>query len=419
MPKLFLKFPDKFLWGASLSSHQVEGNNHNNWTVWEKDNAERLARIAPQRFAYLEKWNEIKEQVTNPQNYISGDATDHYYRYEEDFDLAKKLGMNAHRLSFEWSRIEPEQGKFNESEIHHYKKVIKALLDRNIIPVVTLWHWTFPLWVSDMGGWMNIKTVEYFSRYVQTVVAVFPEVKFWITLNEAEIFARESYLVGRWPPQSKSRLSYFTIVNNLATAHAQAYKYIKSVNPNVQVGIANNNSYFEPHKNRFYNKIAASILSIWGNHYFLSRVSNYTDFIGLNYYFHNTVNLGKEPRIKCELSDIGWEVCEYGIYYVLKELKRYKKPIYITENGVADSKDYLREGLIKDTLSYVYKAILDGVDVRGYLHWSLTDNFEWDSGFWPRFGLIEIDYNTQKRKVRESAWKYSEIIKNNGFEYDF
>ncbi len=418
MPKQFLKFPENFLWGASTSSHQVEGNNHNNWSVWEKGNANRLAKIAESRYSYFDNWGEFKDQAKNPSNYISGIACDHYNKYEEDFDLINKLGMNSHRLSFEWSRIEPEPGKFNETEIHHYKKVIKALMKRNIEPMVTLWHWTFPLWVSDMGGWMNAKTIEYFNRYVQTIVAVFPEVKYWITLNEAEVFARESYLIGRWPPQTKNRLKYFTIVNNLAAAHVQAYEHIKSVNSEVQVGVANNNTYFEPVKNRWYNKIAGRILSIWGNHYFLGRVAFHLDFIGLNYYFHNPVNLGREDHVKCQYSDLRWEVCDYGIYHVLKDISMYKKPIYITEHGVADAKDYLRESFIKGTLSHIYKAMVEGVDVRGYLHWSLLDNFEWDHGFWPRFGLVEVDYKTQERKIRYSAWKYADIIKNGGFEYE-
>ncbi len=413
----FLKFPDGFLWGASTSSHQVEGNNHNNWTVWEEANAQRLASQAEKRFSHwLPAWNEIKSQAQDPKNYISGLAANHYNLFEKDFDIMKELGMNAYRFSIEWSRIEPEMGKFNEEEIYHYKKMIKALKERNIEPFVTLWHWTFPTWASELGGWSNPKVIDYFCRYVQMVVGLLPEVKFWITLNETGIFASETYLLGHWPPQKKSRFKFYMILNNMATAHMRAYDDIHSVNPNVCVGMCENIIYYEPVNKRILNKIAAAISSWWSNKLILVRMAPKLDFIGVNYYFRNIVNLYKERTVSCVKSDIGWDACAYGIYDILKGLKMYNKPIYITENGIADAKDYLREGVIKDTLINIHKAIEDGVDVKGYLHWSLLDNFEWDKGFWPRFGLVEVDFKTQERKIRDSARKFAEVIAKNGLE---
>src|SRR3990172_4361676 len=182
---MIFQFPKGFYWGSATSAHQVEGDNVNDWSEWEKENAERLAKEAENKFGHLPNWSDIKEQAQSPQNYISGRACDHYNRYEEDFDIAKSLGHNAHRFSIEWSRIEPEEGKFNEKEIEHYRKVIKALKKRDIEPFVTLWHWTNPNWIRDLGGWENKKTVEYFLRYVRRIFNEYNDlVKFWIPVNE-------------------------------------------------------------------------------------------------------------------------------------------------------------------------------------------------------------------------------------------
>ena len=170
---MIFQFPKGFYWGSATSAHQVEGDNVNDWSEWEKENAERLAKEAENKFGHLPNWSDIKEQAQSPQNYISGRACDHYNRYEEDFDIAKSLGHNAHRFSIEWSRIEPEEGKFNEKEIEHYRKVIKALKKRDIEPFVTLWHWTLPIWLADKGGVRNKKFILYFGRYVSKIVGEF------------------------------------------------------------------------------------------------------------------------------------------------------------------------------------------------------------------------------------------------------
>lgn len=413
----YIKFPDNFLWGAAIASHQVEGNNTNNWSEWEKINAQRLAKESEKKFFQVSPvWEEIKEEATSPSNYISATACDHYNRFNEDFEIAKNLKLKALRISIEWSRIEPEEGNFNLDELNHYKKVFASLIKLDIKPVVTLWHWTFPLWVSKQGGWINRKTIKYFDNFVEKVVGFFPEIDFWVTLNEAEIFARESYLLGRWPANGHNPLRYMMVVNTIAAAHNKAYETIKKINKDACVGLTHNITYFEPNKNRFLNKVIAKIIAYIANSYFLNLTHKHSDYLGLNYYFHTTINIFNEPKIVCAKSDLGWELCEYGIYNVLKELGRYNKPIYITENGLADKNDTYREGFIKDTLVYVDKAIKEGVDVRGYLYWSLIDNFEWDKGFWPRFGLVEIDYkNNLKRTIRKSAFAYSDIIKHNGF----
>ena len=152
-----LIFPAGFYWGAATSAHQVEGGNVNDWLEWEKKKCGAACGRSGKKFGHLPNWLDIKAQAQNPQNYISGRACDHYNRYEEDFDIVKALGHNAHRFSIEWSRIEPEEGKFDEKEIEHYRKVIKALRERDIEPFVTLWHWPIPLWLRNKGGWQSKK----------------------------------------------------------------------------------------------------------------------------------------------------------------------------------------------------------------------------------------------------------------------
>ncbi|MCX6806729.1 MAG: glycoside hydrolase family 1 protein [Candidatus Berkelbacteria bacterium] len=369
---------DKFFWGAATSSHQVEGNNTNQWSKWEKEK--------------------------------SGRACDHYHLFEEDFKIAKSLGHNAHRFSIEWSRIEPEENKFDEKEIKHYQKVIDSLREKNIEPFVTLWHWTLPLWLPEKGGFARKNSIDYFARYVEKIVSSIEGVKFWITINEPDVYASKSYLVGDWPPQKQNIFLAWRVIKNLIKAHKRAYEIIKEINPGLQVGIAKHNIYFEAYKNKLFNRFLKKGADWVWNYYILNKIGSYQDFIGLNYYLHNRINWGFNKNENLKVSDLGWELYPEGIYYCLKELQKYKKPIYITENGLADAKDKNRAWYIKEIIKNIFKAKKEGIDVHGYLHWSLLDNFEWDKGFWPRFGLVEVDYKTLKRKIRPSALEYKKII---------
>ena len=409
-----LKFPKGFLWGAATAAHQVEGGTNNDWTQWEKDNAERLAKEAPGKW---QPWQKEKfPEMLDPKNYISGLACDHYHRFEEDFDLAKSLGHNAHRFSIEWSRIEPEEGKFDEKEIEHYRKVLQALKARGIEPFVTLWHWTMPLWLSEIGGVENTKFPEYFSRFaIKIVKELGSEVRFWVTLNEPTSVISNSYASGNWPPQKKNIFSALKAYRILAEAHNQAYAEIKKVNQNFQVGFANILQFVEPlNSGSFFDRIATRIFDYFVNKKFLKLTGNNSDFLAAQYYFHNKIKFpGQRENENKIVSDLGWEIYPEGIYHVLKDLKKYNLPIYVTENGLADTDDTKRAEFIKNHLAWIYKAIKEGVDVRGYFHWSLLDNFEWDKGFWPRFGLIEIDYKTLERKIRPSALEYANICKSN------
>lgn len=382
-----LKFPKDFLWGSATSSYQVEGGIENcDW-----------AKVYP-----------------------AGKACDHYSRYEQDFDLINRLNQNAHRFSIEWSRIEPEQGRFSEKEIEHYRRVLLTLKKRNIKTMMTLHHFTTPLWLARKGGWSNSKVIFYFSRFAQKVFTEYQGlVDFWVTLNEPLMYASIGYLKGRWLPKKRNPVLFLKVVKNQITVHKKIYEIFHKIKPDVRIGIAKNNIFIEPfNPHSFLDRFSVSIYQYFWNECFLDKIKDYQDFIGLNYYSRDRIKFPFLKRNENKIvSDLGWEVYPQGIYFVLKGLKKYKKPIYITENGLADAKDKLRKDFIKEHLFWVHKAIKEGADTRGYFHWSLMDNFEWEKGFEPRFGLIEIDYKTMERKPRPSAFYYAEICKENSLVY--
>jgi len=382
-----LKFPEGFLWGSATSAYQVEGGIENcDW-----------ATPTP-KFGVG----------------AAGRACNHYNLYEEDFDLIKKLSQNAHRLSIEWSRIEPEEGKFDEKEVEHYRKVLFALKSRGIKIMLTLHHFTNPLWLAEIGSWENPNVVFYFSRFARRIFSeYFDFVDFWITINEPLFYASNCYLEGIWPPKRKSFISFLKVIKNQITCHKKIFEIFHKLKQDSKVGIANNNIYFEPFNPKSnLDKFNVSINRHFWNECFLNRIKNHLDFIGLNYYFHQKIKFPAQNKNENKIiSDIGWEIYPEGIYQVLKELKKYGKPIFITENGLADTKDKLRKDFIKDHLFWIRKAISEGVNVKGYFHWSLIDNFEWHLGFEPRFGLVEIDYKTLERKPRSSAFYYAKICK--------
>lgn len=418
-----LEFPKGFLWGASTSAHQVEGGNHNDWSEWEKKNAKRLAESARKGTDVWKSW-ESRDRSRFPEmflesNYISGEAADHYNRFEADFDIAQSLGHTAHRFSIEWSRIEPEEGEFNEHEIEHYRKVVTALRARGIEPFVTLWHWPLPLWLEKRGGILSKDFPEHFKRYTEKVIASLgDDVVFWITLNEPEVVAGHSYLKGYWPPQKKSYCAYRRAIRNLVAAHKEAYISIKGRYPKVNVCVAKHNIYFEAYRGRIINRVLKFVADWWWNDWFLKRTAGYHDVITLNHYRRNLVRCGFNKSGKERTSDLGWELHPESLAAIAREMyKKYKLPIYVTEHGLADADDSRRQWFITESLKHLHCAIEDGIDVRGYLHWSLLDNFEWDKGFWPRFGLVAVDFKTQERKVRPSAQAYKMTCKTNMLEY--
>lgn len=403
-----MKFPDGFYWGAATASYQVEGGIEN--CDWAK--AAREGRVP-----------------------VCGQACDHYHRYESDFDLAKSLGHNAHRFSLEWARIEPEEGKFDEAAIEHYRDVLKALHARGLTPFITIWHFTLPLWFSETGGFERKDSPEIFARYCVYVVEKLGDLcTNFSTINEALPFTSNGWRRGTWPPFKKwpgidrvgvptysnfhkmkeeagigNIFKYFSVLNNLAKAHNRAYDSIKKLNSNIQVGIVHHVILFHSDDN-FVNKLKAKFMNWHWTHQHLSKVYKKCDNIGLNYYIHKKFG----DAMIYKKTDMDWDVYPEGIYEALKMLGRYKRAIYITEAGVADHDDDIRADYIKKQVEGTWRAINEGIDVRGHMYWSLLDNYEWALGFEKRFGLIEINYDTLERKVRPSAYVYKEIIEQNG-----
>ncbi len=376
------KFPNGFLWGASTASFQVEGGIENN------------------------DWAEASREGRVPK---AGQGADQYRLYEKDFDLAKNMGHNAHRLSLEWSRIEPEEGQFSIEAFHHYRAVLTALRERSIRPFVTIWHFTLPLWFSKKGGFLNPEAPEIFARYAKKVVEELgEEALYWLTINEPMVYSSNGYLRGTWPPFKKNPFKFWRVVNNLILAHRLAYKEMKSVHSRLQIGIAKNNMDFKANWNPLNVFLAKISRAIW-NKKFLEATQNELDFIGINYYFQKIFGLAYVGA----RTDMSWPITPDGLVSVLLEASKYGKPIYVTENGLADSSDKLRTDFIKNHLEAVWNAIQKGVDIKGYLYWSLIDNYEWAEGFGPRFGLAEVNYETLERIPRPSSEFYTKIIKEN------
>lgn len=362
------KFPREFLWGSATSAYQVEGGNLN--SDWE-------VLFSPK----------------------AGLACDHYHRFAEDFDLAKSLNQNAHRLSIEWARIEPEKGRFSDQEITHYREVLTALKERGIRPLVTLHHFTNPLWFFKRGGWENPSAASYFTSFVRFAVTQLKDLcDFWITVNEPAVYAGEGYLWGHWLPGKHDPLSAAVVLKHLLEAHREAYDLIHDLQSKVLVGISYNLTYFRvPGLGTAFSAFDRKVMGWVGKQ----------DFLGINYYRAAGMT-GDLPK-----SDLDWAIYPKGLSDLISDVSGFGLPIYITENGIADADDDQRADFIADHLAAVWRAIQAGADVRGYFYWSLMDNFEWARGFGPRFGLAAVDYKTMERTVRPSARIYARIAKQN------
>ncbi len=429
------KFPDDFLWGASIASHQVEGGTVNQWSVWELAQAKELAATAEQRLGWLPDWEDIKQQAQDPENYVSGKGVDHYNRYPEDFDLLKKLQFNSFRFGVEWSRINPEEGIWDKEAIAHYHDYIDALRERGIEPILNIWHTTMPTWFTDKGGLEKKENLAYFDRFVRKIGEEYGgKLKYILTLNEPNVYAAFSYLMSEWPPQKSNPLTFAKVYWNLSQAHRRAYTILKAQNPGLHIGLAaqlGNVQAQRPH-NVFDGMVTKFMRYFW-NWWFLNRSRRYMDFIGINYYFTDYYkgmvfdrqdptrmqgNEFKIPMIRrinpaVPLSDVGFYMEPEGLYPILvRTWARYKKPIIVTENGVSDRNDQYREWWIEQSVVAMQRAMSEGVDVRGYMHWSLLDNFEWKFGWWPKFGLIAVDrQNGMKRTVRPSAIWFARYLR--------
>lgn len=419
-----MTFPPDFLWGTATSAYQVEGNNTNSdWWAWEH----------------------AGETILN--DHRSAAACDWWENAEADLDIAAELGTNAHRLSLEWSRIEPEPSVFDDDALDRYRQILQACHDRGLEPMVTLHHFSNPLWLAEKGDFNSDIVVDYFQRYAAKVVASLGDlIPKWITINEPVTYVFMRYLAKAFPRPSRTGwLAAAEAVTNLLRCHAAAYHDIKERRPEALVSVASNMQIFEarPSGNAIDRWWARRISNLYnfswleamrsGRMSWLSgsrRITNLAgtfDFIGLNYYTRLFVSFPPkpgfiertwEPGAIVSDGDFG-EVYPYGLYRLIHHLVRhFDRPIYVTENGVPDRDDRIRPAFILDHLRQIWHAISFCFPVMGYYHWSLVDNFEWDRGWTQRFGLVEMDPETGERAWRPSAHLYREICRSYAIDSD-
>ena len=439
------ELPD-FLWGSATAAHQVEGfNTQNDWYLWEM----------------------MPGNIDNGD--LSGAADDHYHRFDEDFALAERMEHNAYRFSIEWSRIEPARDQYDRQAIEHYHEVLASLHRHGLVPLVTLHHFTNPQWIlnplrpdTDLDGWRSDDTVVEFVEFAGDMAAEFGrEVDFWMTINEPLVVVDGTYFEGGFPSDlppfhlEEGRLAAF----NLLKAHAAAYHLIHerdrwdadgdgnaclvSAAKHIRVMIPRNdrNPWDRQGADQVdyvFNQVFFDVLvdgmvdADLDGHYdspdtnppegLHPELANTLDYIALNYYSRSVV-VGlpfvpyvkglplENPDPKVPHNEMGWEIYPEGFYDTLMRLASYGLPIIVTENGIPDEDDDQRPGYLVEHLDAMFRAMEEGADVRGYLYWSLMDNFEWAQGFWPRFGLLAVDYDTLERTPRPSASLYTDIIR--------
>ncbi len=420
-----LRFPDAFRWGVAVSSHQVEGQNEqNNWAAWEKQ---------PGRIY---------------QGQRAGRACDWWENPLPDLDRAADLGLNALRLSVEWSRIEPAPGQFAPAALERYAALLRELRRRGLEPMVTLHHFTDPCWLGREGGWENPTTVERFARFVRhTVEALGEHCDLWCTVNEPNVYAYMGYVEGVFPPGKSDLGLAMRVLRHLLLGHAAAYREVHALQPNARVGFAHNVRPLDPARprapgdrlvtaiaDRFYNQaiLTALLEGRWSLPLGLGAAPDLQgtlDWIGLNYYTRDLVRFTPgRPRSlfierghaeNAELLDGGYgEFYPEGLYRCLQRLAAFGRPLYVTENGIPDDDDDQRPRYLVGHLAQVGRALLHGCPVRGYYHWTLVDNFEWAAGWSLRFGLIALDPETQERTPRPSAALYRQIVRAKGIPPD-
>jgi beta-glucosidase len=422
MPEGTYRFPKGFLWGTATSAHQVEGQNkNNNWCAWENE----TGRIFKGQKAGLacDWWNG---------------------RWKEDLGNAAKGGQNSHRLSIEWSRIQPTPNSWDEEALNYYREMLKGMNGLGLEPMVTLHHFTDPLWIYENRGWENDDTPRLFSEFVRKAVGALKDLAhIWITINEPAVVTNGGYLDGSFPPGRNDISAAYAVMLNMLKGHSEAYKIIHKLQPNALVGFAKHYRAFEPSRSWFppdrwitnfsshsFNDAFSDALvngkfKFAFKHDYVPEAIGTQDYIGINYYSLDKV-VFKPFAIKdvfhrrhypegAQVSETGFIAnVPGGMYTALKWAHKFNLPIYITENGVEDSRDSVRPGYLIEHLHQVWRAANFNWQLKGYFHWSQVDNFEWERGWSQRFGLWGLDTDSQRRIYRKSIDLYAAICKANG-----
>lgn len=423
-------FPKDFIFGVATASYKIEG-------AYNEDG--KVPSI----------WDVFSHTPGKIKNNENGDvACDHYHRYEEDIKIMKDIGVDAYRFSISWPRVMKNTKEKNEKGIDFYNKLIDKLLENNIIPFITIYHWDLPLFLYEKGGWLNDDIALYFQDYSSILFQNFGDrVKHWITLNEPWCSSFLGYFYGIHAPGHKNLQEAIKAAHNLLRAHGYSVEAFRDLVKDGKIGITNVTTKVEPADETeedfyvallvdeltngwFYDPIifgrypenARAILQRNGIDIFendMDIISKKIDFFGINYYTRQLVKYAPEEPFmfktiegELEKTEMGWEIYPEGLYdMLLKIYNRYKTPLYITENGMAGP-DKIENGKVHDTYRINYlkshfenalKAIKDGVDLKGYFIWTLMDNFEWAEGYSKRFGIVYTDYTTQKRYLKDSA----------------
>ncbi len=414
-----LKLPENLLLGVATAATHIEGGEiPSNWYRWSE-----LGKIKDGSHSRV--------------------ACDHVNRIDSDVELISDLHCQTYRMGIEWARIEPEEGKFSKEGIELYRRELILLKEKEIVPLVTLWHFSNPLWMEDDGSWVNPKSVDRFLKLVEVVVNELGDlVEDWITINEPNVYLFYAYFEGTWPPGKKGSIADFIkAANHLAQAHLKAYERIhqKYADQKVRVGVAHHLRVFDPLDERWLTRAAVKLTTHIFQGMFLEAMTSgtfrfpmsesgfsnkgkiYADFIAINYYSRDMIrgvlnpgSLFGERQVMqgSNVNDLGWEIYPEGLYRVCKEVfDKYRLPIFITENGTCDANDAFRKEFILEHLKMVKKAISEEIPIERYYHWSLMDNFEWAEGNSARFGLYHTNYETQERTLRKSGEYFREVCK--------
>ncbi|MBN2388846.1 MAG: glycoside hydrolase family 1 protein [Anaerolineales bacterium] len=421
MPTASYHFPKGFLWGTATAAHQVEGNNaNNNWHRWEQEgHTQGKAGLA------CDWWGG---------------------RWKEDFDRAAEAGQNAHRLSVEWSRIQPTPDTWDEEALERYRTMLRGLRERGLTAMVTLHHFTNPLWLEERKAWENETSAALFEKFVRkTVEALREYCSLWCTVNEPNVYALLAYVAGDFPPGAHSLKRAAVVQANLLRGHAAAYRTIHELQPEARVGFAvqirpmvparawfpldrlMRNIQFNGINLAFPSGISTGVMKTPVGSVRIPEAKGTQDYFGLNYYSMDTVafDLTRPAelfgrRYYPEGSDVavgGMNAnIPEGIFAAIKWATRLYPdvPILITENGIEDADDSLRPRYLVQHLHQVWRTVNFNWPVKGYFFWSLVDNFEWERAWTQRFGLWELDLETQKRTRRPSADLYAAICRENG-----